>query len=120
MSQDWNVVTFKKKNPNNKGPKKTATKSTGGDAPKKKTTLTAKKIEEIIDEGEGSMKIETVDIEFRLKLQRARQSKGWTQKELASKIAEKITVINEYENGSAIPSNQVISKLEKALGVRLR
>ena len=32
---------------------------------------------------------------------------------------EKQTVIQDYESGKAIPNPQVISKLERALGVRL-
>ena len=35
-------------------------------------------------------------------------------------INEKPNVIQEYENGKAIPNQQVISKLERALGVKLR
>ena len=32
---------------------------------------------------------------------------------------EKQSVIGEYESGKAIPNPQIISKLERALGVRL-
>lgn len=53
-------------------------------------------------------------------IQQARQAKGWTQKELATKINEKQQVINEYESAKAIPNNQVMSKLERTLGVKLR
>lgn len=53
-------------------------------------------------------------------IQTARQAKEWTQKELATKINEKPQVINEYESGKAIPNQQVISKMERCLGVRLR
>ncbi|XP_060593804.1 endothelial differentiation-related factor 1-like [Ruditapes philippinarum] len=53
-------------------------------------------------------------------IQQSRQAKGWTQKELATKINEKPQVINEYESGKAIPNNIIMSKLERNLGVRLR
>jgi putative transcription factor len=43
-----------------------------------------------------------------------------TQKELATKINEQTGVINSYESGKAIPSNEVLGKLERALGVKLR
>jgi putative transcription factor len=36
------------------------------------------------------------------------------------RISEKANVINEYESGKAIPSQQVLSKLERALNVKLR
>lgn len=41
------------------------------------------------------------------------------QKDLATQIAEKATVINDYEAGRAIPNGAIIAKLERALGVRL-
>lgn len=43
-----------------------------------------------------------------------------TQKDLATKVNEKPSVINDYESGRAIPSQQVLSKLERTLGVKLR
>jgi putative transcription factor len=44
-----------------------------------------------------------------------------TQKELATKINEKPTVVNEYESGKAVnPNQQILMKLERALGVKLR
>jgi len=40
-------------------------------------------------------------------IQKARQEKGWTQKDLGVKINEKNTVINDYESGKVIPNQQV-------------
>merc|ERR1712137_602416 len=76
----------------------------------------AKKIEEETEE----FKHDTVELDLRLKIQKARQAKGWTQKELAQRINEKSTVIGDYESGKAIPNNQIISKMERALGAQLR
>lgn len=53
-------------------------------------------------------------------IQQARQRKGMTQKELATKINEQLTVVQQYENKRAIPSDFVLGKMERALGVRLR
>lgn len=54
-------------------------------------------------------------------IQQARQAKGLTQKDLATKINEKPQVVNEYEAGKAInPNQQILMKLERALGVKLR
>jgi len=47
----------------------------------------------------------------------ARQAKGWTQKELAQKIAEKPDIIRDYESGKAIPNQKIINKLQRALSV---
>lgn len=53
-------------------------------------------------------------------IQQGRQAKGLTQKELATKINEKQQVVNEYESGKAIPNQQVMGKLERTLGIKLR
>ncbi|PWY97002.1 putative MBF1-multi protein bridging factor mediates GCN4-dependent transcriptional activation [Testicularia cyperi] len=50
----------------------------------------------------------------------ARQDKGLTQKELATKINEKPQVVQEYEQGKAVPNPQILAKMERALGVKLR
>jgi putative transcription factor len=39
---------------------------------------------------------------------------------LSTKINEKVEVVREYENGKAIPNQQVLAKLERVLGVKLR
>lgn len=57
--------------------------------------------------------------ELGLAIQRARQEKGWKQKDLAQRINEKPTVINSYESGKAIPNHQLISRIERALGTKL-
>ncbi|KAH3669066.1 hypothetical protein OGAPHI_001662 [Ogataea philodendri] len=53
-------------------------------------------------------------------IQKARQDKKFTQKDLATKVNEKPNVINDYEAGRAIPNQQLLAKLERALGVKLR
>ena len=53
-------------------------------------------------------------------IQKGRNDKGMTQKDLATKICEKPQVINEYEQGKGIPNNQILIKIEKAIGVKLR
>lgn len=50
----------------------------------------------------------------------AREEKGLTQKYVADKVNEKNSVIQGYESGNAIPSPQILGKLERVLGVKLR
>lgn len=38
----------------------------------------------------------------------------------SQKICEKPQVVNDYEAGRAIPNQQILTKLERALGVKLR
>lgn len=63
---------------------------------------------------------EHVTLDVSKLIQQGRQAKGLTQKDLAQRINEKQQVINEYESGRAIPNNQVMSKLERAIGMKLR
>eukprot|EP00118_Oscarella_pearsei_P024981 m.307245 g.307245 ORF g.307245 m.307245 type:complete len:151 (+) comp42061_c0_seq1:57-509(+) len=53
-------------------------------------------------------------------IMRARGDKKLSQKDLATKINEKPQVVNDYEAGRAIPNQQILSKLERVLGVKLR
>lgn len=46
--------------------------------------------------------------------------KGLSQKDCAQKINEKPSVLQDYESGKAIPNAQILSKLERLLGVKLR
>ena len=51
---------------------------------------------------------------------RGEKDPPWKQADLAQKINEKPSVINDYESGKAIPNQQILAKMERALGVKLR
>ncbi|OSX64660.1 hypothetical protein POSPLADRAFT_1038757 [Postia placenta MAD-698-R-SB12] len=53
-------------------------------------------------------------------IQTARMEKQLSQKDLAQKVNEKPSVIQDYESSKAIPNPQILSKLERTLGVKLR
>lgn len=53
-------------------------------------------------------------------IMQGRQDKKLTQKELATRINEKPQVINDYEAGRAIPNQQVLAKIERCIGMKLR
>jgi len=53
-------------------------------------------------------------------MQTARMELGLTQKDVAQKINEKPSILQDYESGKAIPNAQVLGKLERVLGVKLR
>jgi putative transcription factor len=53
-------------------------------------------------------------------IQQARADKKMTQKQLAQAINKSTAIIAQYENGSALPDNQILGKLERSLGVKLR
>lgn len=53
-------------------------------------------------------------------MQTARLEKGLSQKDVAQKINEKPSVLQDYESSKAIPNPQILGKLERVLGVKLR
>ncbi|KAF8737136.1 hypothetical protein AX14_013414 [Amanita brunnescens Koide BX004] len=53
-------------------------------------------------------------------MQAARLELKLSQKEVAQKINEKLSVLQDYEAGKAVPSPQILAKLERCLGVKLR
>ena len=53
-------------------------------------------------------------------MQQARMEKELSQKDVAQKINEKPSVLQDYESGRAIPNPQILAKLERVLGVKLR
>ncbi|XP_059850391.1 endothelial differentiation-related factor 1 homolog [Hypanus sabinus] len=53
-------------------------------------------------------------------IQQGRQNMGMNQKDLATRISEKPQVIADYEAGKAIPNNQVLGKIERVIGLKLR
>jgi len=74
----------------------------------------------VLDRETEELHHDTVGLDVGRLIQQGRQAKGWTQKDLATKISEKPQVVNEYENGKALPNQAVLGKLERTLGVKLR
>jgi putative transcription factor len=62
----------------------------------------------------------TVDVGMAKRIMQARMAKKMSQKDLAQACAIDAKVVNEYEQGKGIPNQAIITKLEKALGARLR
>lgn len=73
-----------------------------------------------IDDDSETVKVKTVDHSVSVEIQKARQAKSWSQKDLAGAINEKQSIVTDYEAGKAVPNEQVMVRMEKALGVYLR
>ncbi|KAL6529656.1 Multiprotein-bridging factor 1b [Orobanche gracilis] len=133
ISQDWEPVVIRKKAPtaaDRKSDKavnearrtgagtETYKKATAGSnkAASSSTTLNTRKL----DEDTENLAHEKVPTELKKAIIQARNDKKLTQSQLAQLINEKPQIIQEYESGKAIPNQQIISKLEKALGAKLR
>ena len=81
------------------------------------TTLNTAKLDAESEE----LKHDKVSMAVGQLIQKGRQAKGWSQKELATKICEKPQVINEYESSKAVNPNQaILGKIERALEIKLR
>lgn len=63
---------------------------------------------------------EALAVDYPNKIRRAREKLGVSQKELASKINEKWSIINKLETGDIRPSDSLVMKLERALSIKLR
>ncbi|XP_059277195.1 multiprotein-bridging factor 1b [Lycium barbarum] len=133
ISQDWEPVVIRKKAPTSAARKdekavnaarrsgaeiETVRKATAGSnkAASSSTTLNTRKL----DEDTENLSHQKVPTELKKAIMQARQDKKLTQSQLAQLINEKPQIIQEYESGKAIPNQQIISKLERALGAKLR
>lgn len=137
MSSDWDSVTVigQKARFGGSGPRQTIARSQGEvNAARRSGTVvgTEKKYgttnQKSDPEGQRISKLDSVDDVVPTKkvdvsvgkvIQKARQDKQWTQKDLASRISEKPNVINDYEAGRAVPNQQLLSKIQRVLGVKL-
>lgn len=64
---------------------------------------------------------EKVSMSLAKTIQQARIARGFkTQKELANAMGIKVDIINGYESGKIIPDNNVMQKLRRVLGVKLK
>ncbi|KAK9268521.1 hypothetical protein L1049_000274 [Liquidambar formosana] len=133
LTQDWEPVVVRKKLPTAAASKdekavnaarrmgadiETTRKSNAGTnkAASSSTSLNTRKL----DEETENLAHERVPTELKKSIMQARLDKKLTQAQLAQMINEKPQVIQEYESGKAIPNQQLIGKLERALGVKLR
>ncbi|KAJ4768019.1 Multiprotein-bridging factor 1 [Rhynchospora pubera] len=133
ITQDWEPVVIRKKAPNAAARKDekavNAARRAGAEiealkkfnagtnkAASSSTSLNTKKLD---DETEN-LTHERVPTELKKAIMQARLDKKLTQAQLAQLINEKPQVIQEYESGKAIPNQQIIGKLERALGAKLR
>ncbi|KNA16812.1 hypothetical protein SOVF_085800 [Spinacia oleracea] len=132
ISQDWEPVVLHKNRPKTqdlRDPKavnqalrsgkavetvKKAVAGTNKKAPA--TVVNARKL----DEETEPAALAKVAAEVRLAIQKARIAKKMSQAELAKLINERPQVVQEYENGKAVPNHMVLAKMERVLGVKLR
>lgn len=128
---DWDTVTvLRKKGSAAQAKSKTAVRSAmrkGEEVETSKKWAAGQNKQHLVTKNTAKLDRETeelhhdrVPLEVGKVIQLGRQNKGLTQKDLATKINEKPQVIGDYESGKAIPNNQVMGKIERAIGLKLR
>ncbi|KAF0301244.1 Endothelial differentiation-related factor 1 [Amphibalanus amphitrite] len=73
-----------------------------------------------LDSEHDELKHSKVSLDVGKLIQQGRQAKNLSQKDLSTKINEKPQIIQEYEQGKAIPNNVILGKIEKVIGIKLR
>jgi putative transcription factor len=65
---------------------------------------------------------ETMELaeDFAARIRDARQKRGLSQKDLAARINERVTVLSKIETGDMRPDEKLIAKLQKELGIVLK
>lgn len=68
---------------------------------------------------EGTFTHATVSGTLSKQIIKARQEKGWTQKEFATLCNLNVAIVKNYENGSGLPKVVEMNKMSSILGVNL-
>lgn len=132
MSEDWDTVTVLRK----RAPPASTTKSqafvnaarqSGAQVVTEKKYASATNKHPVTDKDTAKLDRETeqlqhalVDASVSRVISQARVAKGWKQKDLATHIAEREQIVQQYEAGTAIPNSFILGKMERVLGVKLR
>ena len=81
---------------------------------------TGKKLKEDEDGFSSLSKDDYVGMTIGKKISQARLAKKLTQKQLAQQLNTQPVILQTYENGKALRNNSILSKIEKALGTKVR
>ncbi|KAF4348442.1 hypothetical protein G4B88_026969 [Cannabis sativa] len=133
LTQDWEPVVLHKSKPKaqdlrdpkavnralRSGAAVQTIKKFDAGANKKATTAPVVNVRKL-EEGTEPAALNRVAPEVRLAIQKARMAKNLSQGDLAKQINERPQVVQEYENGKAVPNQAVLGKMERVLGVKLR
>lgn len=72
-----------------------------------------------LDNETEAFRLNHVSHSLKTAIMQARQKANLTQQQLATKIAQKVTVVQDYESGKALPVPSMINTLNRVLKVKL-
>lgn len=78
-----------------------------------------KEVKEITPKSLDIVKLKEPSLDFQKALQQARLVNKMSQKDLALKLGMNLNTMINYEKGKEVPTNLIISKLEKILNTKL-
>ena len=116
-SQDWTPVVLKK-TPTKADKKKSGETSSVRTVEKpnsNKSSVNSRKLEE-----SDALSVATIPHDLKIQIQQARTAKNLTQKELATALNSQQNLIQNYENGTAVPDGAFLAKMSKFLGTQLK
>lgn len=125
FSQDWKPVVFKKKTPDAAIRNGSAVIQTHSkiENSKQQYNSNAKKLEADLDhniQDVPSVSLNILDPSMRKELISKRIEKGFNQSQLAKMINEQSSVINNLENGKVVNEKNILQKINKILGTKLK
>eukprot|EP01013_Petalomonas_cantuscygni_P022857 TRINITY_DN4417_c0_g1_i1.p3 TRINITY_DN4417_c0_g1~~TRINITY_DN4417_c0_g1_i1.p3 ORF type:complete len:170 (+),score=31.25 TRINITY_DN4417_c0_g1_i1:63-512(+) len=124
IGQDWKPVTIGGGSGGGRGGGRGAGggRAAGGPVEKKFNAGTNHSVADTrkFEEEEDAFTVKKVSLDLRVNIQRARTLKGWSQADLARHISEQQRVVADWEAGKAQPNQQVLQKMERALGMYLK
>ena len=86
---------------------------------KKSDIKTSENKKEIQVKDKDKVVLKEPSLDFQKALQQARMANKMSQKDLALKLGMNLNTMVNYEKGKEIPTNLIISKLEKILNTKL-
>tara|TARA_Y100000385_G_C12702550_1_gene471149 strand:- start:14 stop:403 length:390 start_codon:yes stop_codon:yes gene_type:complete len=118
--QDWNTVVFRKPLQNNSELAKKRGYAVETQKKNIKNSLyTNDNNMRKLDDETDTFKHKKVSTNLKIAIQKGRTLKKMTQANLAQSLNLPVITVKNYENGTAIPNNSVLSKMEKVLGIKL-
>lgn len=118
-SQDWEPVVLKKTNTQTQAEKKRSGQISSVRTSEKPNSNQASVNSRKLEQNETPL-IATIPHDLKIQIQQARTAKKMTQKELATKLNSQQNLIQNYENGTAVPDGAFLAKMSKVLGVQLK